>query len=177
MESIPELTLRLDANRAWTKEKAMQFAKKIAPSLRQRIAYVEEPCQSPSDSIAFAIDTGIAVAWDETLQASLRDPNFLLDDLTGVKTLIIKPTLIGSIARCQYLIEKAIRLGMQPVISSSLESSLGLSVLARLAHWWLPDEVPGLDTLNLFQQQLEVQWPESELPVVSLDSQTVIWQS
>ena len=63
LESIPDLTLRLDANRAWTSEKALQFAKKIAPSLRQRIAFIEEPCQSPGDSFSFAIATGIAIAW------------------------------------------------------------------------------------------------------------------
>ncbi|MGX9417436.1 o-succinylbenzoate synthase [Vibrio sp. WJH972] len=177
LESIPDLKLRLDANRAWTSEKAKIFASRIAHSYRQRIVYIEEPCQSPSDSIAFAIDTGIAVAWDETLQASLRDPNFRLEDLTGVKTIIIKPTMIGSIQRCQYLIEKAHRLGIKPVISSSLESSLGLCQLARVAHLLLPDEVPGLDTINLYQVQLETPWPGSELPLVSLESQELIWSA
>ncbi|MCE0494674.1 o-succinylbenzoate synthase [Vibrio salinus] len=177
LESIPGLSLRLDANRAWNLEKAKKFASKIPPTLRQRIAYIEEPCQSPSDSITFAIDTGIAVGWDETLQQSLRDSDFRLEDLTGVKAIIIKPTVIGSVQRCQYLVEKAKKLGIQPVISSALESSLGLCQLARLSRWLLPDEVPGLDTLNLFKQQLEVSWPDSELPVASLDDQELIWQS
>lgn len=177
LEAIPDLSLRLDANRAWTLEKAEKFASKISPSLRQRIAYIEEPCKSPSDSISFAIDTGIAVGWDETLQQSLRDPEFRLENLTGVKAIIIKPTVIGSVQRCQYLVEKAKKLGIQPVISSALESSLGLCQLARMSRWLLPDEVPGLDTLNLFKQQLEVSWPGSELPVVSLEEQELIWHS
>ncbi len=177
LEAIPDLSLRLDANRAWTLEKAEKFASKISPSLRQRIAYIEEPCKSPRDSISFAIDTGIAVGWDETLQQSLRDPDFRLENLTGVKAIIIKPTVIGSVQRCQYLVEKAKKLGIQPVISSALESSLGLCQLARMSRWLLPDEVPGLDTLNLFKQQLEVSWPGSELPVVSLEDQEVIWHS
>ncbi|RQW64247.1 o-succinylbenzoate synthase [Vibrio viridaestus] len=177
LETIPDLSLRLDANRAWNLEKAKKFASKISPSLRQRIAYIEEPCKSPSDSITFAIDTGIAVGWDETLQQSLRDPDFKLEELTGVKAIIIKPTVIGSIQRCEYLIEKAKKLGIQPVISSALESSFGLCQLARLSKWLLPDEVPGLDTINLFKQQLEVSWPDCDLPVVALADQEVIWQS
>jgi O-succinylbenzoate synthase len=177
LESIPDLSLRLDANRAWTPEKAQKFASRISPSYRHRIAYIEEPCQSPSDSIAFAINTGIAVAWDETLQASLRDPEFRLEDLTGVKTIIIKPTMIGSVQRCQYLIEKAQRLGIKPVLSSSLETSFGLCQIARLAKLWLPDEVPGLDTISLYQQQLETPWPGSDLPLVTLDSQELIWSA
>ena len=44
LESIPDLTLRLDANRAWKPEKAKQFIKYISPSLRQRISFIEEPC-------------------------------------------------------------------------------------------------------------------------------------
>ncbi|WP_100751954.1 o-succinylbenzoate synthase [Vibrio salilacus] len=177
LESIPDLTLRLDANRAWTSEKALQFAKKIAPSLRQRIAFIEEPCQSPGDSFSFAIATGIAIAWDETLQHSVRKDDFKLQDYNGAKAIIIKPTLIGSIERCAELIATAKSLGIKAIISSSIESSLGLTQLARLAAWQLPQETPGLDTIGLFAQQLEVAWPGCELPVVPLNQQALIWQS
>ncbi|MEF1290037.1 o-succinylbenzoate synthase [Vibrio sp. M260118] len=177
LESIPDLTLRLDANRAWTAEKAQQFAKKVAPSLRGRISFIEEPCQAPGDSFSFAIDTGIAIAWDETLQHAIRKEDFRLEDLNGAKAVVIKPTLIGSVKRCVELIEKAKSLGIKAVVSSSIESSLGLTQLARLAYWQLPDEVPGLDTVGLFAQQLEVEWPGCELPVVRLADQALIWQS
>ncbi|WP_038172845.1 MULTISPECIES: o-succinylbenzoate synthase [Vibrio] len=177
LESIPDLTLRLDANRAWTSEKALQFAKKIAPSLRQRIAFIEEPCQSPGESFSFAIATGIAIAWDETLQHSVRKDDFKLQDYNGAKAIIIKPTLIGSIERCAELIATAKSLGIKVIISSSIESSLGLTQLARFAAWQLPQETPGLDTIGLFAQQLEVEWPGCELPVVPLNQQALIWQS
>lgn len=177
LESIPDLTLRLDANRAWSAEKAEQFAKKIAPSLRGRIAFIEEPCQVPGDSFSFAINTGIAIAWDETLQHAIRKDDFKLEDLNGAKAIVIKPTLIGSVERCIELIDKAKSLGIKAVVSSSIESSLGLTQLARFAHWQLPDEVPGLDTVGLFAQQLETPWPSCELPVVSLSEQPLIWQS
>lgn len=177
LESIPDLTLRLDANRAWTAEKAQQFAKKVAPSLRGRIAFIEEPCQAPGDSFSFAINTGIAIAWDETLQHAIRKDDFKLEDFNGAKAIIIKPTLIGSVQRCIELIERAKALGIKAVISSSIESSLGLTQLARLAQWQLPDEVPGLDTVGLFAQQLEVAWPGCDLPLVRLADQSLIWRS
>ncbi|KJY83492.1 O-succinylbenzoate synthase [Vibrio galatheae] len=177
LESIPDLTLRLDANRAWSAEKAQQFANKVAPSLRGRISFIEEPCQSPGDSFSFAINTGIAIAWDETLQHAIRKDDFNLRDLNGAKAIVVKPTLIGSVERCIELIEKAKSLGIKAVISSSIESSLGLTQLARLAHWLLPQEVPGLDTVGLFAQQLEAPWPGCELPIAPLVDQQLIWQS
>ncbi|GEM74814.1 o-succinylbenzoate synthase [Vibrio sagamiensis NBRC 104589] len=177
LESVPQLQLRLDANRSWTFDKAQQFAKYIAPSLRHRITYVEEPCFSPGDSLSFAINTGIAIAWDETLQEAIRCKDFNLEDLTGVKTIIIKPTLIGHVDFCIQLIEKAKSLGIKAVISSSLESSFGLNQLARFAQWQLPYELPGLDTISLYQSQLETGWPTSDLPIASLDEQELVWCS
>ncbi|WP_135458007.1 o-succinylbenzoate synthase [Vibrio echinoideorum] len=177
LESIPDLTLRLDANRAWKPEKAKQFIKYISPSLRQRISFIEEPCLKPEDSLAFAIDHGVAIAWDETLQEAVRSPEFNLSDLTGVKAIVIKPTLIGSVERCVAIIERAQQLGIKPVLSSSIESSLGLTQIARLAQQYLPNEVPGLDTIGLYQQQLEVSWPGCQLPVSTLKQQQLIWSS
>jgi O-succinylbenzoate synthase len=45
LEAIPDLQLRLDANRAWTPLKAQQFAKYVNPAYRQRIAFLEEPAK------------------------------------------------------------------------------------------------------------------------------------
>ncbi|EEX37454.1 O-succinylbenzoic acid (OSB) synthetase [Vibrio metschnikovii] len=177
LESMPDLQLRLDANQAWSKEKAAKFSQYVSPSVRGRIAFLEEPCRSPSDSLAFAIDSGIAIAWDETLQHAVQQADFQLEDLTGAKAIVIKPTLIGSVQTCQALIEKARSLGIQAVISSSLESSLGLTQLARLSHWLLPETIPGLDTIGLFKAQLETPWPGCTLPVHTLDQQTLVWQS
>ena len=128
--------------------------------------------------MAFAIDHGVAIAWDETLQEAVRSPEFDLSDLTGVKAVVIKPTLIGSVERCVAIIERAQKLGMKPVLSSSIESSLGLTQIARFgAQQYLPNEVPGLDTIGLFKQQLEVSWPGCQLPVSTLEQQQLIWSS
>jgi len=163
LEAIPDLYLRLDANRAWTPLKAQQFAKYVNPAYRDRIAFLEEPCKTRADSLAFARETGIAIAWDE----SLREDDFRFIAEPGVRAVVIKPTLTGSIAKVREQVNAAQAQGLTVVISSSIESSLGLTQLARIAAWLTPDTVPGLDTLNLMQAQLMRCWPGNTLPQLS----------
>ncbi|WP_420820618.1 o-succinylbenzoate synthase [Serratia microhaemolytica] len=172
LEALPDLRLRLDANRSWTRAKADAFAKYINPQWRDRIAFLEEPCQTRDESRQFAQASGIAIAWDE----SVREADFVVAAEPGVAALVIKPTLVGSLARCGELITQAQQAGLVAVISSSLESSLGLTQLARLAHWLTPGTVPGLDTLDLMQAQLLRAWPGSELPLWQTDSLELVWQ-
>ena len=164
LEAIPDLHLRLDANRAWTPLRAQQFAKYVNPAYRNRIAFLEEPCKTRDDSRAFARETGIAIAWDE----SLREADFAFAAEPGVRAVVIKPTLTGSLDKVREQVAAAHAAGLTAVISSSIESSLGLTQLARIAAWLTPDTVPGLDTLNLMQAQLIRQWPGSTLPCLDV---------
>ena len=166
LEAIPDLHLRLDANRAWTPLKAQQFARYVNPAYRSRIAFLEEPCKTRNDSRAFARETGIAIAWDE----SLREDDFEFVAEPGVSAVVIKPTLTGSLAKVREQVSAAHALGLTAVISSSIESSLGLTQLARIAAWLTPDTVPGLDTLNLMQAQLLREWPASTLPCLDAEA-------
>ena len=166
LEAMPDLRLRLDANRAWTPLKAQQFAKYVNPDFRPRIAFIEEPCKTREQSREFARETGIAIAWDE----SLREPDFEFAAEPGLSAVVIKPTLTGSLEKVRQQVEQAHALGLTAVISSSIESSLGLTQLARIAAWLTPQTMPGLDTLSLMQAQLVREWPNSPLPCWSLES-------
>ncbi|MEB7566913.1 o-succinylbenzoate synthase [Enterobacter mori] len=166
LEAIPDLRLRLDANRAWTPLKAQQFAKYVNPAYRNRIAFLEEPCKTRDDSRAFARETGIAIAWDE----SLREADFEFVAEPGVSAVVIKPTLTGSLQKVREQVAAAHALGLTAVISSSIESSLGLTQLARIASWLTPQTIPGLDTLSLMQTQLIRQWPDSILPRLDVEA-------
>ncbi|HBA7886738.1 TPA: o-succinylbenzoate synthase [Escherichia coli] len=165
LEAIPDLHLRLDANRAWTPLKGQQFAKYVNPDYRHRIAFLEEPCKTRDDSRAFARETGIAIAWDE----SLREPDFAFVAEEGVRAVVIKPTLTGCLDKVREQVQAAHALGLTAVISSSIESSLGLTQLARIAAWLTPETIPGLDTLDLMQAQQVRRWLGSTLPVVEVD--------
>lgn len=166
LEAIPDLSLRLDANRGWTPLKAEQFAKYVNPDHRSRIAFLEEPCKTRDQSREFAAQTGIAIAWDE----SLREADFVMQAEPGVRAVVIKPTLTGSLARVREQVAAAHAQGLTAVISSSIESSFGLTQLARIAAWLTPDTIPGLDTLSLMQAQLVRAWPGSALPIWSTDA-------
>ena len=166
LEAIPDLRLRLDANRAWTPLKAQQFAKYVNPDYRDRIAFLEEPCKTRDDSRAFAQETGIAIAWDE----SLREADFEFVAEPGVTAVVIKPTLTGSLDKVREQVAAAHALGLTVVISSSIESSLGLTQLARIAAWLTPQTIPGLDTLNLMQSQLVRRWPGNTLPHLDIEA-------
>ncbi|WP_150538895.1 o-succinylbenzoate synthase [Actinobacillus vicugnae] len=166
LEALPDLKLRLDANRGWSLQKAAKFAEKIANEHKKRIQFIEEPCQTPELSRQFAQASGIAIAWDETV----RESDFLVKNEPNLTAIVIKPTLVGSLQKCIGLIEQAHQQGLMAVISSSIESSLGLTQLARLAQQYTPQTTPGLDTLELMQYQLLRCWNHSNLPIIHLDS-------
>ncbi|MFS2224704.1 o-succinylbenzoate synthase [Pantoea sp. B65] len=172
LEALPQLQLRLDANRSWSAEKARQFARYVDPQLRSRIAFIEEPCRTRDDSRRFAAESGLAIAWDE----SVREQGFVIEAEAGVSALVVKPMLTGSISTLQQLIARAHQQGLTVVISSAIESSLGLTQLARLAQWLTPQVLPGLDTLDLMQQQLQRRWPDSPLPLQLLAEQEAAWR-
>lgn len=177
LEAVPDLQLRLDANRSWSPEKAAMFAKYVKPAHRRRIQFLEEPCKTPELSCQFALDTGIAIAWDETT----REPDFQLKNSPhfspyfnpNLSAIVIKPTLVGSLQKCIDLIRQAHQLGIQAVISSSIESSFGLTQLARIAHQYTPNTIPGLDTLDLMDCQIIRPWPNSNLPLIDLNSEFI----
>lgn len=169
LEAIPNLQLRLDANRSWTLEKAAMFAKYVKSEHRSRIQFLEEPCKTREQSRIFAEHHNIAIAWDE----SVRELDFFVQKEPHLAAIIIKPTLTGSLEYCVQLIEEAHRHGIKAVISSSIESSLGLTQLARIAQQYTPNVIPGLDTLNLMDYQLLRAWKGSQLPLLGLDSEFV----
>ncbi|QEH12334.1 o-succinylbenzoate synthase [Histophilus somni] len=169
LEAIPDLYLRLDANRNWTLAKAQLFAKYVKPEHRKRIQFLEEPCKTQEDSRQFAQDTGIALAWDE----SIREKGFQLEKEPHLAAIVIKPTLTGSLQDCAKLIEQAHQLGIKAVISSSIESSLGLTQLARIAKQYTPNVTPGLDTLSLMDYQILRSWQGSDLPLLDLNSEFI----
>ncbi|MGQ0287051.1 o-succinylbenzoate synthase [Pasteurellaceae bacterium 22721_9_1] len=169
LEAIPDLQLRLDANRSWSLEKAAMFAKYVKPEHRARIQFLEEPCKTPEQSLQFAQETEIAIAWDETV----RDAGFQVQQQPHLAAIVIKPTLVGSLEKCVDLIQQAHQLGLKAVISSSIESSFGLTQLARIAQQYTPNTVPGLDTLDLMDYQVVRAWQGSSLPIAELDSEFI----
>ncbi|MBY5994174.1 o-succinylbenzoate synthase [Ferrimonas balearica] len=143
----PKLKLRIDANRGWDYASAAEFALAVP---RENLLYVEEPCATLVDSLRLHQQYRLPLALDETTQAS----DYEYESLPGVKALVLKPTLIGSLARLQALTEAATLDGVTVVLSSSFESNVGLTQLAWLAQTLTPNSLPGLDTLSALEADL-----------------------
>jgi o-succinylbenzoate synthase len=144
-ERESQLTIRLDGNCSMTSAQLVLLLEGIKLDL---IEYVEEPLPDHTRHRSIHERLGVKWAVDETLQSCLKNNHFP----TGCTTWVVKPRLLGSIAKCRQLIEQANQQGYQVVISSIFESSVGMDSLYLLAHLqnhYRP--VPaGLDTLKEF---------------------------
>ncbi len=131
-----KVALRLDANRIWTLSQACEFGRAVGP---EGIDYIEEPTRHYDDHAAFIRETGLAVAWDESLRSAEPPP--------GVAALILKPAILGGIKKTQAWIQWAQAHDTQVVLSSCFEGPWALRNYARLAHQHSLSEIPqGLDT-------------------------------
>lgn len=134
-----EVSLRLDANRAWNFEQAAEFVRLVQ---HVPLEYLEEPLSEPNRLPEFARETGAPVALDESLVGMKPED---LADHRYARAVVLKPTLLGGISRSLRFAEEASRLGMVPVISSAYESGIGALALVTLAAR-VGDAPAGLDT-------------------------------
>jgi len=145
-----EAALRLDANRAWSTEEARAFSNAVAHC---DIDYLEEPVRTLDQfqALVNASEVTLPLALDESLQE--LDPEGL-SSLSGIKAVILKPTLWGFEKTIQTA-RQATGLGMTPVVSSAFESGIGIQALAQIAACVNANDVPaGLDTLDIFDEDL-----------------------
>ncbi len=135
------VALRLDANRAWSFEEAVEF---FQATSGLRYEYVEEPLAEPKGLSRLASEYGVLVALDESLVG--MEP----EELRGhryARAVVLKPTLLGGISRTLRLAREAERLGIVPVISSAYETGVGTAALISLAANIGGGGIPaGLDT-------------------------------
>jgi O-succinylbenzoate synthase len=138
----PEARLRVDANGGWT----LNEARVAAEHLRDfDLEYMEQPCASVGElSDLRALDLGIPIAADESIRKA-SDP-LLVRDRKAADVMVIKAAPLGGISRA---IDLVAQVGLPAVVSSALETSVGLSMGAYLAAA-LPDTFDaGLGTASL----------------------------
>lgn len=164
-ELADAVTLRLDANGAWSLDEAERFARATAGL---RFEYIEEPLADPALLSAFARDYGVPVALDESL---VRMEPEALEDHEYARAVVLKPTLLGGISRTLRFAGCASWLGMQTVISSAYETGVGTAALVALAAG-VGEGVPaGLDTYRRLAR--DVLRPRLDLAVPRLDVRAV----
>jgi len=120
------ISLRLDANRAWGYEEAAEF---VGGTAGVRFEYVEEPLSDPARLPDLVREFGVPVAVDESLVG--MEPEKV--EKTFAVAFVLKPTLLGGLLRTLRVAERALCLGVTPVISSAYESGVGTAALVALA--------------------------------------------
>lgn len=124
-EYVGRYRLRLDCNRAWSLEEALEFCSHFK---KEDFAYLEEPVKTFPELIQFSQKTGFPIALDESIQNNWKA-------LPSLKAIVVKPTVVGGIP--------TIPAPLTLVLSSAYESGLGLLHIASLSQSSIP---LGLDT-------------------------------
>lgn len=145
----PDAHLRIDANAAWSLEQA-QEALPVLERAAGGLEYAEQPCASLEDLAVLRRTLGIRIAADESVRRA-EDP-LRVARAEAADVLVMKVQPLGGVRRCLELAEQA---GLPVVVSSALESSVGLSAGLALAAA-LPElpHASGLATATLLTGDL-----------------------
>lgn len=141
--------IRIDANGAWTVDEAERAIRRLAPC---DLEYIEQPCASVAELAQLReriADLGIDIAADESVRRA-EDP-LAVARLGAADLLVIKAAPLGGITRAKTIITEA---GLPVVVSSALESSVGLGMGAMLASQLDSPADCGLGTAELFTRDV-----------------------
>ncbi|MDF0528905.1 o-succinylbenzoate synthase [Tsukamurella sp. 8F] len=137
--------IRVDANGAWDVDEAvanLRLLERAAGGLQ----YAEQPCATYEQLKELHTRTDVPLAADELIRRAVDPMRARARDVADVA--IIKCTPLGGVERALAVAEST---ELPCVVSSALETSVGLAAGVRLAAT-LPslDHACGLDTLALF---------------------------
>lgn len=145
----PDGRVRVDANGAWSVDEAVTAIRQLA---RFDLEYVEQPCASVEELAQLRVRLArlgvqVPIAADESIRRA-DDPQRVVA-LAAADVAVLKVQPLGGVRRCLELAEQ---LGLPVVVSSALETSVGIAAGVALAAA-LP-ELPyacGLNTLALLE--------------------------
>ena len=145
----PAARLRIDANAAWSREEALA-ALPVLDAAAGGLEYAEQPCAELEDLAAVRRALDVPIAADESVRRA-EDP-LRVARAEAADLLVMKVQPLGGVQRCLELAEQA---GLPVVVSSALESSVGLGAGLALAAA-LPElrHACGLGTATLLTGDL-----------------------
>jgi len=137
--------IRIDANGAWSDAEAEQALARLSAF---DLEYVEEPLADGSRLAALRARTRVPLALEAAAQGAPALERALAERAADV--LVLKPALVGGPRRAAALAGRARAAGLAVVVTSSLDSALGIAAALQLAAT-LPDPAPacGLATGEL----------------------------
>ena len=161
----PHGAVRVDANGVWDLDTAVKHIR-LLDKAAGGLEYVEQPCRTIDELAAVRRQVDVRIAADESIRRA-EDP--LRVTIAGAADIaVLKCTPLGGVRRSLQVAEAA---GLPCVVSSALETSVGLAAQLALAGA-LPelDFACGLGTLSLLCGDVvrddDSLWPEmGYLPV------------
>ncbi len=127
---FPRHTLRIDVNRGWPMQEASH---KIAELDNLNIELLEEPVRGSFGEIEqIAKESPVPVFIDESFQ-DMEDLYRLRDKAPSVRGIVVKLAKSGGPLKALSLIHTAQNYGLLVMISSMVESSVGVSAAASIA--------------------------------------------
>ncbi|UGT40651.1 o-succinylbenzoate synthase [Nocardia yamanashiensis] len=145
----PDGAVRVDANAVWDVDTAVERIKLIDRAAGG-LEYVEQPCRTVEELAAVRRRVDVRIAADESIRRA-EDP-MRVAVAGAADVAVLKCTPLGGVRRALAVAEAA---GLPCIVSSALETSVGLAAQVRLAAT-LPELefACGLDTLSLFTGDL-----------------------
>jgi len=145
----PNGRIRIDANGAWSVDDAVA-AIAVLDRAAGGLEYVEQPSPSVEDLAAVRRKVAVPIAADESIRRA-EDP-YRVRDLEAADVAVLKVQPLGGVRACLRIAEE---IGLPVVVSSALETSVGIAAGVALAAA-LP-ELPyacGLATVQLLSDDV-----------------------
>lgn len=133
----PDAKIRLDANGGWSPELSFSFIKALAGQGIE-LEYLEQPCKTIDElarlrQMIAESSFNVPIAADESVRKA-SDPMAVVE-AEAADILVLKAAPLGGVSRALEIARGA---GLPVVVSSALDSSVGISMGAHLAAA-LPD--------------------------------------
>ncbi|GAB3659201.1 o-succinylbenzoate synthase [Echinicola sediminis] len=149
-----EITLRVDANGAFSPEEALVKLKRLA---ELELHSIEQPIKAGQveEMAKLCEESPLDIALDEELigVGSLERRGQLLRTIAPAY-IILKPTLVGGIRDTKEWISLAEELGIGWWMTSALESNIGLNAIAQLTSLYATKLPQGLGTGQLYHNNI-----------------------
>ncbi|WP_436910584.1 o-succinylbenzoate synthase [Halosimplex marinum] len=143
------VTLRLDANGAWSREEAERAVERLEPL---DVAYVEQPVAA--DDLAGLADlrgAGVGIAIDEGLTEHSMAEVF---DADAADVVVLKPMVLGGPGNAHTLAMRARDQGIEPVVTTTVDAVVARTAAVHVAAA-VPDVAPcGLATADMLAEDL-----------------------
>ena len=139
----PSISIRLDANGAWSLDEAIASLQALEPV---GIELCEEPVSGPALTSEVTAATAVPVALDE----SAADPGAL--SARVCEAVCLKVVRWGGISGLLGAARRAWRSGYDVYLASSLDGPLGIAAALHAAAIVRPQRACGLATLGLFDR-------------------------